>query len=93
MPPPIKTRAQRNARRHGLLFVDLSDQLAVWTAFQLIRIELEVVGPEVIIAEVWITIEKLLDVSGDGRAHGYTGMSFDRYLPSRERTGHLFNSN
>lgn len=56
MPPPIKTRAQRNARRHGLLFVDLSDQLAVWTAFQLIRIELEVVGPEVIIAEVWIAI-------------------------------------
>lgn len=90
MPPPKRTREQRKTGTHGVLFVDLRDQLAVWPTFQLIGVELEIGGLKAVIAEVRIAIEELLDVSRDERAHGHTRMTCDRRLPNRGRTGHLF---
>jgi len=94
MPPPERAWAwaRRKVRMSGVLFVDLRDQLAVWLASQFIRVELEVVRLRTVIGEVWIAIQKLLDVSGDECAHdGNTGMTCDRRLPNRERPGHLLN--
>ena len=86
----LKVRGHREMRgKRGVLFVDLRDQLAVWMAFQFVRVELEIVGLRTVIAEVRIAVQKLLDVSGDECAHGHTGMSFDRRLPNRGRAGHL----
>ena len=56
MPPPKMTWAQRKTRANGVLFMDLRDQLAVWFAFQFIRVESEIVGLRTVIAEVGIAV-------------------------------------
>ena len=94
MSPPERAWAwaREKMKVSGVLFVDLGDQFAVWLTSQFVRVELEVIGLRMVIAEVWIAIQKLLDVSGDECAHdGYTGMTCDRRLPNRERPGHLLN--
>ena len=91
MPPP-EGRGRGKTWTSGVLLVDLRDQLAVRLTSQFVRVELEVVILRTVIAEVWIAIQKLLDVSRDECAHdGYTGMTCDRRLPSRGRPGHLLN--
>lgn len=71
------------------LLMDLRDQLAVWSAFQLVGVELEIVRLRTVIAEAWVAIQELLDVSGYECAHGHSGMSCDRRSPNRWRGGHL----